>query len=183
MKVNRLGRLAKACVDASFKEVIAAMPKFDTFDEFAAYVLPEPRFNADHRALLKAFFTFQDRGVFYITADMLFKIMLGTDNIKVTNVQQEFIHKLVPDILYKAGRLTGDQMRIGEGRILDVSKVTVRCDVEEVIVYVAEESLLYQYYQNAVVHKEEQTVADIVQDSVLYQRHQDIIAYIEDLRR
>lgn len=110
-------------------------------------------------------------------------LTLVTDNIKVTNVQQEFIHKLVSDMLYKAGRLTGDQMRIGEGRILDVSKVTVRCDAEEVIVYVAEESLLYQYYQNAVVYKEEQMVADIVQDSVLYQRHQDIIAYIEDLRR
>lgn len=42
------------------EEVIQKLPQFDTFDEFAERMLPITRFNAKHRTLLKAVFSFLD---------------------------------------------------------------------------------------------------------------------------
>ena len=80
------------------EEVIQKMPQFDTFDEFAERMLPITRFNAKHRTLLKAVFSFLDHGVYCMTTEMLFYAITGSNEQKATDVQRKAIYDLMSDM-------------------------------------------------------------------------------------
>ena len=95
MKENALDIFVEDPLKELSEEVIQKMPQFDTFDEFAERMLPITRFNAKHRTLLKAVFSFLDHGVYCMTTNMLFYAITGSNERKATDVQRKAIYDLI----------------------------------------------------------------------------------------
>ena len=77
------------------EHIIQKMPQFDTFDEFAERMLPITRFNAKHRTLLKAVFSFLDHGVYCMTTEMLFYAITGSNEQKATDTAESNLRSYV----------------------------------------------------------------------------------------
>ena len=84
MKENALDIFVEDPLKELSEEVIQKMPQFDTFDEFAERMLPITRFNAKHRTLLKAVFSFLDHGVYCMSASRASPGPLTTQPITAT---------------------------------------------------------------------------------------------------
>ena len=145
------------------EEVIQKMPQFDTFDEFAERMLPITRFNAKHRTLLKAVFSFLDHGVYCMTTNMLFYAITGSNERKA-------IYDLMSDMksdIVCVGISCKDQMIASVGTAL-IAEVAIICEKKGIAEYRIQENALYQYYQKAVIHKENGIAKHIVQECVCW---------------
>lgn len=163
MKENALNIFVEDPLKELSEEVIQKMPQFDTFDEFAERMLPITRFNAKHRTLLKAVFSFLDHGVYCMTTNMLFYAITGSNERKA-------IYDLMSDMksdIVCVGISCKDQMIASVGTAL-IAEVAIICEKKGIAEYRIQENALYQYYQKAVIHKENGIAKHIVQECVCW---------------
>ena len=163
MKENALNIFVEDSLKELSEEVIQKMPQFDTFDEFAERMLPITRFNAKHRTLLKAVFSFLDHGVYCMTTNMLFYAITGSNERKA-------IYDLMSDMksdIVCVGISCKDQMIASVGTAL-IAEVAIICEKKGIAEYRIQENALYQYYQKAVIHKENGIAKHIVQECVCW---------------
>lgn len=133
MKENALDIFVEDPLKELSEEVIQKMPQFDTFDEFAERMLPITRFNAKHRTLLKAVFSFLDHGVYCMTTNMLFYAITGSNERKATDVQRKAIYDLMSDMksdIVCVGISCKDQMIASVGTAL-IAEVAIICEKRE----------------------------------------------------
>lgn len=170
MKENALNIFVEDPLKELSEEVIQKMPQFDTFDEFAERMLPITRFNAKHRTLLKAVFSFLDHSVYCMTTNMLFYAITGSNERKATDVQRRAIYDLMSDMksdIVCVGISCKDQMIASVGTAL-IAEVAIICEKKGIAEYRIQENALYQYYQKAVIHKENGIAKHIVQECVCW---------------
>lgn len=163
MKENALDIFVEDPLKELSEEVIQKMPQFDTFDEFAERMLPITRFNAKHRTLLKAVFSFLDHSVYCMTTNMLFYAITGSNERKA-------IYDLMSDMksdIVCVGISCKDQMIASVGTAL-IAEVAIICEKKGIAEYRIQENALYQYYQKAVIHKENGIAKHIVQECVCW---------------